>query len=147
PVQQLSQVFDGYQQAAVGLRRIQELLKTPTSVPVPRAEDAIPVPARLRGEVELREVTFSYPGAAQPALSGMSLRIAPGETIALVGATGAGKSTVVKLLARFYDPTAGTVLVDGVDVRRFDPGAFHQRLGVVPQEPHLFRGDVADNIS
>ncbi len=146
PVQQLSQVFDGYQQALVGLRRIRELLNTPTSVPPPGA-GAVPVPARLRGAVELRDVTFSYPGATQPALVGMSLRIVPGETVALVGATGAGKSTVVKLLARFYDPTAGTVLVDGVDVRRFDPAAFHHRLGVVPQEAHLFRGDVASNIS
>jgi ATP-binding cassette subfamily B protein len=146
PVQQLSGVFDGYQQAAVGLRRIRELLDTPTSVPAPDT-DAVPVPARLRGEVELRDVTFSYPGAARPALIGVSLHIAPGETVALVGATGAGKSTVVKLLARFYDPTAGTVLVDGVDVRCFDPAAFHHRLGVVPQEAHLFRGDVAANIS
>ena len=146
PVQQLSQVFDGYQQAQVGLRRIRELLDTPSSVPPP-GTDAVPVPARLRGDVELRDVTFSYPGATQPALVGMSLRIAPGETVALVGATGAGKSTVVKLLARFYDPAAGTVLVDGVDVRRFDPVAFHHRLGVVPQEAHLFRGDVASNIS
>ncbi|PZS40573.1 MAG: ABC transporter ATP-binding protein, partial [Pseudonocardiales bacterium] len=146
PVQQLSQVFDGYQQAAVGLRRIRELLDTPTSVPPPGA-DAVAVPSRLRGEVELRDVTFGYPGAAQPALDRVSLRIAPGETVALVGATGAGKSTVVKLLARFYDPTAGTVLVDGIDVRRFDPAAFHHRLGVVPQEAHLFRGDVAGNIS
>jgi ATP-binding cassette, subfamily B, bacterial len=146
PVQQLSQVFDNYQQAAVGLRRIRNLLDTPTTVPAPGA-DAVPVPARLRGDVELRDVTFCYPGAAQPALAGVSLRIAPGETVALVGATGAGKSTVVKLLARFYDPTDGVVLVDGVDVRRYDPAAFHHRLGVVPQEAHLFRGDVADNIS
>ncbi len=146
PVQQLSQVFDGYQQAAVGLRRIRDLLDTPTSVPPPGA-DAVAVPARLRGEVELCEVTFSYPGSALPALVEVSLRIAPGETVALVGATGAGKSSVVKLLARFYDPTAGTVLIDGTDLRHFDPAAFHHRLGVVPQEPHLFRGDVADNIS
>jgi ATP-binding cassette subfamily B protein len=146
PVQQLSQVFDGYQQAAVGLRRIRELLDTPISVPAPGA-DAVAVPARLRGEVELRDVTFSYPGSASPALAGVSLHIAPGETVALVGATGAGKSTIVKLLARLYDPTAGTVLIDGVDVRRFEPAAFHHRLGVVPQEAHLFSGDVADNIS
>ncbi len=146
PVQQLSQVFDGYQQAAVGLRRIRELLDTPISVPPPGA-DAVAVPPRLRGEVELRDVTFRYPGAEAPALDRVSLRIAPGETVALVGATGAGKSTVVKLLARFYDPTAGTVLIDGIDVRHFDPAAFHHRLGVVPQEAHLFRGDVAGNIS
>ncbi|HKR52404.1 MAG TPA: ABC transporter ATP-binding protein [Pseudonocardiaceae bacterium] len=145
PVQQLSQVFDNYQQAAVGLRRIRDLLNTPTTVPPP-ASDAVPVPARLRGEVELRDVTFCYPGAAQPALDRVSLRIAPGETVALVGATGAGKSTLVKLLARFYDPIDGTVLVDGVDLRRYDPAAFHHRLGVVPQEAHLFRGNVADNI-
>jgi ATP-binding cassette subfamily B protein len=146
PVQQLSQVFDGYQQAAVGLRRIRELLNTPISVPAPGA-DAVAVPERLRGEVELRDVSFSYPGSATPALTGVSLHIAPGETVALVGATGAGKSTVVKLLARFYDPTAGTVLIDRVDVRRFDPAALHHRLGVVPQEPHLFSGDIASNIS
>ncbi len=145
PVQQLSQVFDNYQQAAVGLRRIRELLHTPTSVPPPGA-DAVPAPARLHGEVELRDVTFSYPGAARPALDGVSLRIAPGETVALVGATGAGKSTLIKLLARFYDPVGGTVLVDGVDLRRYDPVAFHHRVGVVPQEAHLFRGDVASNI-
>ncbi|MBV9011410.1 MAG: ABC transporter ATP-binding protein [Pseudonocardiales bacterium] len=147
PIQQLSQVFDGYQQATVGLRRIRELLDTPASVPPPDTADTVPVPTRLRGEVELRDVTFSYPGATQPALADLSLHIAPGETIALVGTTGAGKSTVVKLLARFYDPAAGTVLVDGVDVRRFDPAAFHHRLGVVPQEAHLFQGDVASNIS
>ncbi|MDQ4010849.1 MAG: ABC transporter ATP-binding protein/permease [Actinomycetota bacterium] len=145
PVQQLSQVFDNYQQATVGLRRIRDLLNTPTSVPSPGA-DAVPVPARLRGEVELREVTFCYPGARQPALDRVSLRIAPGETVALVGATGAGKSTLIKLIARLYDPVGGTVLVDGVDVRRYDSAAFHHRLGMVPQEAHLFRGDVADNI-
>jgi ATP-binding cassette, subfamily B, bacterial len=146
PVQQLSQIFDSYQQAAVGLRRIRELLATPTSVPPPGA-DAVPVPARLRGEVELREVTFRYPGAGQPALAGVSLRIAPGETVALVGATGAGKSTLAKLLARFYDPTEGAVLIDGVDIRRYQLAALRHRLGVVPQEAHLFRGDVAENIA
>jgi ATP-binding cassette subfamily B protein len=146
PVQQLSQVFDGYQQAAVGLRRIRGLLDTPTTVPPPGA-DAVPVPARLRGAVELRGVTFGYPGAAEPALDDVSLRIAPGETVALVGATGAGKSTLIKLLARFYDPVRGAVLVDGVDLRRYEVAAFHHRLGVVPQEAHLFSGDVAGNIS
>lgn len=145
PVQQLSQVFDGYQQAAVGLRRIRDLLNTPTSVPPPGPE-AVPVPARLRGEVELRDVTFRYPDTPEPALDRISLRIAPGETVALVGATGAGKSTLVKLLARFYDPVSGTVLIDGVDLRRYQPAELHRRLGVVPQEPHLFRGDVAANI-
>ena len=144
PVQQLSQVFDGYQQARVGLRRIGDLLRTPTSVP---DEGALEVPGRLRGEVELRDVGFAYNGADRPALDGVSLRVAPGETVALVGATGAGKSTLVKLLARFYDAGRGAVLVDGVDVRRYRLAGFRQRLGVVPQEPHLFTGDVASNIA
>ena len=145
PVQQLSQVFDAYQQARIGLTRISELLRTPTSVAA--ATDPVEVPIRLRGEVELRSVSFSYAGAAAPALDAVSLHVAPGETVALVGATGAGKSTLVKLLARFYEAGSGAVLVDGVDVRRFPLGDYRQRLGVVPQEPHLFTGDVAANIA
>ncbi|MFC4943982.1 ABC transporter ATP-binding protein [Pseudonocardia sp. GCM10023141] len=147
PVQQLSQVFDGYQQARVGLTRIAELLRTPTSVPPEPDSEPVPVPARLRGEVELRGVGFSYAGAPSPALQDVSLHVAPGETIALVGATGAGKSTLVKLLARFYDTVDGEILVDGVDVRRFRLADFRHRLGIVPQEAHLFTGDVAANIA
>ncbi|PVZ14844.1 ABC transporter ATP-binding protein [Actinomycetospora cinnamomea] len=144
PVQQLSQVFDGYQQARIGLTRIGELLRTPTSVPPP----AHPVVLDdLRGEVELRDVEFSYAGASTPALSDFSLHVPAGQTVALVGATGAGKSTVVKLVARFYDATGGTVLVDGVDIREHDLATLHRRLGVVPQEAHLFVGDVASNIA
>jgi ATP-binding cassette subfamily B protein len=144
PVQQLSQVFDGYQQARIGLRRIGELLRTPTTVP---DDGTLEIPGRLSGEVELRDVGFAYAGADRPALDGVSLRVAPGETVALVGATGAGKSTLVKLLARFYDAGSGAVLVDGVDVRRYRLAAFRHRLGIVPQEPHLFTGDVATNIA
>jgi ATP-binding cassette subfamily B protein len=147
PVQQLSQVFDGYQQARIGLVRIGELLRTPTSVPPEPIGDPVPVPARLRGEVRLRDVGFRYRDADAPALAGVSLRIAPGETVALVGATGAGKSSLVKLLARFYDVGSGAVLVDGVDVRRYPLADFRHRLGIVPQEPHLFTGDVAGNIA
>ncbi|WP_344727345.1 ABC transporter ATP-binding protein [Pseudonocardia yunnanensis] len=147
PVQQLSQVFDGYQQARIGLTRISGLLRTPTSVPPEPVGRPVPVPPRLRGEVELRDLGFSYAGADRPALEHVSLRVAPGETIALVGATGAGKSTVVKLLARFYDAGTGAVLVDGVDVRNYPLGEYRRRLGIVPQEPHLFTGDVAANIA
>ncbi|MEJ8281890.1 ABC transporter ATP-binding protein [Pseudonocardia spirodelae] len=146
PVQQLSQVFDGYQQARVGLNRISELLRTPTSVP-DAPEHPAAVPARLRGEVELDHVTFRYPGVATPALDDVSLRVRAGETVALVGATGAGKSTLIKLLARFYDTGDGEVRVDGVDVRRFPLADYRSRLGVVPQEAHLFTGDVASNIA
>jgi len=147
PVQQLSQVFDGYQQARIGLTRISGLLRTPTSVPPEPVGRPVPVPPRLRGEVELRDLGFSYAGAGRPALEHVSLRVAPGETIALVGATGAGKSTVVKLLARFYEAGTGAVLVDGVDVRSYPLGEYRRRLGIVPQEPHLFTGDVAANIA
>ncbi|MCM2410900.1 ABC transporter ATP-binding protein [Streptomyces sp. RKAG290] len=145
PIQQLSQVFDGYQQAVVGLGRLRGLMRTPAGTPP--AKDARPVPA-LRGEVEFDSVSFGYAGGGgRQVLHGVSLRIAPGETVALVGATGAGKSTVVKLLARFYDPSAGTVRVDGHDLRELDLPGFRRRLGVVPQEAHLFSGTVRDAIA
>jgi ATP-binding cassette subfamily B protein len=144
PIQQLSQVFDGYQQARIGLSRIGDLLRTPTSVL--DTEDPLPVPERLTGAVELRDARFRYAGADTEALRGVSLSITPGETVALVGETGAGKSTVLKLLARFYDVTGGAVVVDGVDVRRYRLADYRHRLGVVPQEAHLFTGDIASNI-
>jgi ATP-binding cassette subfamily B protein len=155
PVQQLSQVFDGYQQAMVGLSRITDLLRLGTSTP-PAAEPA--GPGRLAGRVELRTVDFSYnpgdfsygaPGSgdAANALTGVSLIVEPGETVALVGQTGAGKSTLVKLIARFYDVTSGQVLIDGTDVRDFDLAAYRHRLGVVPQESYLFAGTVRDSIA
>ena len=145
PIQQLSQVFDGYQQAAVGLRRISGLLRTRTSTP--EAAPPIELNGRLRGGIELRDVHFTYTGQSQPALDGVSLSVAPGETVALVGQTGAGKSTLVKLVARFYDVTSGRLLVDGVDVRDYDLGRYRQQLGVVPQEPYLFPGTVRDAIA
>jgi ATP-binding cassette, subfamily B, bacterial len=144
PVQQLSQVFDGYQQAAVGLRRISQLLAVPTTTP--QAQHPRPV-RTLRGRIELRDVHFAYAGAEREALRGASLTIEPGETVALVGQTGAGKSTLVKLVARFYDVTSGAVLVDGVDVREYDLASYRHHLGVVPQEPYLFSGTVAESIA
>ncbi|MEU0794677.1 ABC transporter ATP-binding protein [Amycolatopsis sp. NPDC005961] len=144
PIQQLSSVFDGYQQARVGLNRIGDLLRTPTSVPA--AENAVAVPPRLRGEVSFKEVDFSYAGAETPALEQFSLDVAAGETIALVGATGAGKSTAVKLVARYYDVTGGEVRIDGTDVREYQLDGLRRRMGVVPQEAHLFSGTVADNV-
>ncbi|MBB2502130.1 ABC transporter ATP-binding protein [Amycolatopsis echigonensis] len=144
PIQQLSSVFDGYQQARVGLSRIGDLLRTPTSVPP--AEQPVELPARLSGEVRFKDVDFSYAGAEKPALENLTLDVAAGETVALVGATGAGKSTAVKLVARYYDATGGAVLIDGVDVREYDLPALRARMGVVPQEAHLFSGTVADNV-
>ncbi|MEV0111549.1 ABC transporter ATP-binding protein [Nocardia sp. NPDC050799] len=151
PIQQLSQVFDGYQQAVVGVDRLSELLRTPVDTP----EDPDPRPVRsLRGEIEMRAVDFAYASrtagartAVVPALREVRLRIAAGQRVALVGETGAGKSTLVKLLARFYDPTAGQVLVDGVDIRRYALRDYRKRLGVVPQEPFLFGDTVRDAIA
>ncbi|MEU6484797.1 ABC transporter ATP-binding protein [Streptomyces sp. NPDC046887] len=146
PVQQLSQVFDGYQQAAVSLGRVQELLREPTSTAP--AADPRPVGA-LRGEIAFENVSFVY-GAedgGERALSGVDLRIPAGQTVAFVGETGAGKSTLVKLVARFYDPTSGRVTADGTDVRELDLTAYRHRLGVVPQEAYLFPGTVRDAIA
>ncbi|MFJ5939362.1 ABC transporter ATP-binding protein [Streptomyces sp. NPDC093071] len=145
PIQQLSQVFDGYQQAVVGMSRLRSLMRTP--VATPRAAAPRPVTS-LRGEVEFDDVSFHYAGGRErDVLHGVRLRVAPGETVALVGTTGAGKSTVVKLLARFYDPVAGTVRVDGHDLRDLDLTGYRRRLGIVPQEPHLFGATVRDAIA
>ncbi|MGW0314193.1 ABC transporter ATP-binding protein [Streptomyces flavidovirens] len=146
PVQQLSQVFDGYQQATVSLRRIQELLREPTSTAAAdRPEDVL----SLRGEIAFEDVRFQYGGKGEEeeALSGIDLRIPAGQTVAFVGETGAGKSTVVKLVARFYDPTSGRVTADGTDLRDLDITAYRHRLGVVPQEAYLFAGTVRDAIA
>jgi ATP-binding cassette subfamily B protein len=145
PIQNLSQVFDGYQQANVGLSRLRDLLRTPTTTP--EALDPRPVGPHLRGALTLRDVHFRYTGAIEEALTGVDLAIGAGETVALVGETGAGKSTVVKLLARFYDPTQGAVAVDGRDLRSLDLTEYRQRLGVVPQEAYLSPGTIRDAIA
>ncbi|MFF5567188.1 ABC transporter ATP-binding protein [Streptomyces sp. NPDC012623] len=206
PVQQLSQVFDGYQQATVSLGRVQELLREPTSTRA--AKEPLDVRS-LRGEIVFEDVHFAYgsdegagsdggdggrEGAAagqgerpdrsrrpekpksaekptgaersekpersaktersekpersqQVALAGIDLRIEAGQTVAFVGETGAGKSTLVKLVARYYDPTGGRVRADGTDLRELDLTAYRHRLGVVPQEPYLFAGTVRDAIA
>ncbi|GGQ65178.1 ABC transporter ATP-binding protein [Streptomyces pilosus] len=143
PVQQLSQVFDGYQQASVSLGRIQELLREPTSTE--QAGKPLPVTS-LRGEIAFEDVHFAY-GDGEEALEGIDLTIPAGQTVAFVGETGAGKSTLVKLVARFYDPTAGRVTADGTDLRDLDLTAYRHRLGVVPQEAYLFPGTVRDAIA
>ncbi|MFI1738218.1 ABC transporter ATP-binding protein [Streptomyces sioyaensis] len=144
PVQQLSQVFDGYQQASVSLGRIQQLLREPTTTPA--AERPREVPA-LRGHITFDDVHFHYGGGDQPALAGVDLTIPAGQTVAFVGETGAGKSTLVKLVARFYDPSAGAVRIDGTDLRELDLTDYRRRLGVVPQESYLFAGTVRDAIA
>ncbi|MFF5300536.1 ABC transporter ATP-binding protein [Streptomyces sp. NPDC013161] len=148
PVQQLSQVFDGYQQATVSLGRIQELLQEPTST---RAADEPLEVLSLRGDIAFEDVHFAYGSAeeadAEEAIGGVRLSIPAGQTVAFVGETGAGKSTLVKLVARFYDPTGGRVTVDGTDLRALDITSYRHHLGVVPQEAYLFQGTVRDAIA
>ncbi|MFB7776525.1 ABC transporter ATP-binding protein [Streptomyces bauhiniae] len=143
PVQQLSQVFDGYQQATVSLGRIQELLREPAST---GAADTPLEVLSLRGDIAFEDVTFAY-GDEEEALTGIDLAIPAGQTVAFVGETGAGKSTLVKLVARFYDPTSGRVTADGTDLRALDLTSYRHRLGVVPQEAYLFPGTVRDAIA
>jgi ATP-binding cassette subfamily B protein len=144
PIQQLSQVFDQWQQAVASLNKINELMATPVSTP--DAEEPV-TPDDLAGAIRFDDVHFSYPGAAREILHGIDLDIAPGETVALVGETGAGKSTLVKMVARFYDVDAGRVLIDGIPVTELDLRAYRRRLGYVPQEPFLFSGTIRDNIA
>jgi ATP-binding cassette subfamily B protein len=144
PLQQLSQVFDTYQQARAAAVKLADLLATPVSTP--EAPGAL-LPEHLAGALGLEGVRFRYGAVPDWALDGVDIAIAPGETVALVGRTGAGKSTVVKLLARFYDPSAGRVTADGTDLRQLSLPAYRRHLGLVPQEAHLFSGSVRDNIA
>jgi ABC-type multidrug transport system fused ATPase/permease subunit len=143
PIQSLSQLYTTYQAGMAALDKIFELLdEEPDIVDRP---GAIELP-RVRGEIEFEDVTFSY-GGDTPALSELSLRVPPGQTVALVGATGAGKSTLAKLVARFYDPDGGRVLVDGFDLRNVTEHSLRSQLGIVPQEGFLFSGTIRDNIA
>jgi ATP-binding cassette subfamily B protein len=172
PIQQLSQVFDAWQQTRISVNRIADLMRIDTLTPNPEHPEET---GRLSGEVVLDDVRFAYPTAprqrgsaperrgpqdvrnlqsadglaAKPpeALRGVSLRIAAGESVALVGETGAGKSTIMKLVARFYDPGEGAIRVDGHDLRALDLLSFRRQLGYVPQEAFLFTGSVRDNIA
>jgi len=149
PIQQLSQLYTTYQSGMAALDKIFELLdEEPDLVDAP---DAIEL-GRLRGEIELRDVSFGYGGGPDDedmvwALRDLSLTVPPGQTVALVGATGAGKSTIAKLVARFYDPTRGAVLVDGHDLRSVTQASLRRQLGVVPQEAFLFSGTIGENIA
>ncbi len=176
PIQQLSQVFDAWQQTRVSVGRIAELMHLESLTPNPDAPEDV---GSLHGDLTLDRVRFSYPvpanrpgfdgvrpvdrrGPQDPrlpqstdagwrrppeALRGIDVGISAGETVALVGETGAGKSTVMKLLARFYDPDTGSIAVDGHDLRAIDLHAFRLQLGYVPQEAFLFSGTIRDNIA
>jgi ABC-type multidrug transport system fused ATPase/permease subunit len=152
PIQQLSQLYATYQSGMAALEKIFQLLDVKPDLK-DRA-DAIELP-RIKGEVDFDDVTFAYQrrrgedegGEQVLALDHISLQIPPGQTVALVGATGAGKSTMAKLIARFYDPTTGAILVDGHDLREVSSRSLRSQMGIVPQEAFLFSGTVAENIA
>ena len=144
PVQQLSLVFDQWLQARVAVVQLSEHLRTPSAVP--SSAQAV-VPGRLRGEVALERVTFAYESTGVVAMNDVSVKIPAGQVVALVGTTGAGKSTLVKLVARFHDVDAGTVLIDGIPIQALDLAAYRHQLGYVPQEPFLFSGTIRSNIA
>jgi ATP-binding cassette subfamily B protein len=143
PIQQLVQLYNTYQQGQASITKLRELLGTDPSV-LEKA-DAIDLPP-IDGEIVLDHVSFGYDPAV-PVLADVNLRIAPGETVCFVGPTGAGKSTVAKLVTRFYDPDAGVVTIDGHDLRDVTLTSLRRQLGVVPQEPFLFMGSMRDNLT
>ncbi|MFZ5606971.1 MAG: ABC transporter transmembrane domain-containing protein [Pseudomonadota bacterium] len=141
----LAEVWNELQKAAGGMGRIDDLLRERPAIIAPASPRALPRP--LRGEIAFEHVTFHYPQHPErPALRDFSLRIAPGETVALVGPSGAGKSTVLALLLRFHDPQAGRILVDGIDIRQVQPVQLREAIGLVPQAPVIFAASAQDNI-
>ena len=141
----LGETWGDVQKAAGAMERVSEILEARPGIAAPAYPVALPAPPR--GEVALENVTFAYPGRPDmPAVRGLSLSVKPGERVALVGPSGAGKSTVFRLLLRFYDPQAGRVLVDGVDVRDADPVEVRARMALVAQESPLFSGSALDNV-
>ena len=141
----LTEVYGDLQRAAGASERLLELLATEPHIQAPAAPLALPLPAR--GEVAFEAVTFFYPSRPQsPALADFSLAVRPGEAVALVGPSGAGKTTVFQLLLRFFDPGSGRILIDGVDARAADPRELRRRIAVVTQDPVIFAASVLENV-
>ena len=144
PLMDLSEKYNILQAAMASSERIFKVLDSAPTIAAPA--DPVPVPEPFRGDVVFEGVKFGYnPG--EPVLKGINFHAEPGKTVAFVGATGSGKSTILSLLLRFYDPLAGRILVDGVDVKAFDPVAMRSRFGIVLQDTFLFSGTIAENVS
>jgi ATP-binding cassette subfamily B protein len=142
---ELSQVWGEVSQASGAAERIGELLGTKAKIAPP--DIPLALPSLSRGEIVFDNVSFNYDGSHLPVLRGISLTVKKGERVAIVGQSGAGKSTLFALLMRYYDPTSGSVRVDGFDLRRLDPAALRRRLGLVPQEPAIFALSAEENIA
>jgi ATP-binding cassette subfamily B protein len=143
PIQLLVQQYNSFQQGQASVFKLRTLLGSEPSVS--EAPDAVELPP-IEGEIVFDHVTFGYDPDV-PVITDVSLRIAPGETVAFVGPTGAGKSTLAKLITRFYDPTSGHVRIDGHDIKGVTLDSLRRQLGVVPQEPFLFAGTIRDNLA
>ena len=143
PARSLSDAIFKVQKGAASLDRLDEVLRAELEIEEPSA----PVPFRFEEGLRFRDVHFTYAGAASPALDGFSLEVAKGETVALVGASGSGKTTVARLLLRLYDPTIGSLEVDGVNLRQLDSGELRRHIGFVTQDPLLFNDSVEANIA
>ena len=143
PIQTLTQLYNGYQQGQAAVAKLRDLLATIPSVPEDPSAQPIP---DIQGEIVFENVNFSY-NEETPVLKNINLTIEAGETIAIVGPTGGGKSTIAKLATRFYDPSDGRVLIDGLDIKRVQLSSLRSQIGVVPQEPFLFAGSIRDNVA
>uniref|UniRef100_UPI00352B33C5 ABC transporter ATP-binding protein n=1 Tax=Aerococcus urinaeequi TaxID=51665 RepID=UPI00352B33C5 len=138
-------IFMMYPRAAVSAGRLQEVMDMPITVASPDPQVAITKSDEF-GTLEFRDVDFAYPDASKPVLRNISFKTNPGETVAFIGSTGSGKSTIVKLIPRFYDVSKGQILIDGIDVRNYDLNALRSKIGYTPQKALLFTGDIAENL-
>ncbi|WP_290489800.1 MULTISPECIES: ABC transporter ATP-binding protein [unclassified Aerococcus] len=138
-------IFMMYPRAAVSAGRLQEVMDMPITVASPDPQVAITESDEF-GTLEFRDVDFAYPDASKPVLRNISFKTNPGETVAFIGSTGSGKSTIVKLIPRFYDVSKGQILIDGIDVRNYDLNALRSKIGYTPQKALLFTGDIAENL-
>jgi ATP-binding cassette subfamily B protein len=144
PLAQLGMIITQMSQAAASATRIFEILDAQNDVTDKPSAAILPT---IQGEVEFRDVTFKYPGGDKPVLSKVSLVAKPGQTFALLGATGSGKTTIINLLPRFYDPTEGQILIDGYNIRDVTIESMRRQIGIVLQETNLFTGTIHDNIA
>lgn len=138
-------IFMMYPRAAVSAGRLQEVMDMPITVASPDPQMAITESDEF-GTLEFRDVDFAYPDASKPVLRNISFKTNPGETVAFIGSTGSGKSTIVKLIPRFYDVSKGQILIDGIDVRNYELNALRSKIGYTPQKALLFTGDIAENL-